>query len=109
MTKILSEEFELPSEENKVDDMEVSQGNGENDPKDSNKDSNKDKGSESSPKKNGSDSAKRRGRSRSRSADRNDLRRNKTGSSYLDLFDIVNMTYEEYLEAYRCFLHVLPH
>jgi hypothetical protein len=45
---------------------------------------------------------KRRGRSRSRSGgDRGDNRRNKTGGSYLDLFDIVNMTYEEYLESYR--------
>jgi hypothetical protein len=51
---------------------------------------------------NGGEAPKRRGRSRSRSGgDRGDSRRNKTGGSYLDLFDIVNMTYEEYLEAYR--------
>ena len=53
------------------------------------------------------ENSKRRGRSRSHSAERGEFRRSKTGGSYLDLFDIVNMTYEEYLEAYRSLLSSL--
>lgn len=59
------------------------------------------------------------GRSRSRSIDSRDSKikvRSEVGQTYLDMMDIVNMTYEEYLEAYRfvilyyvllCFVFIL--
>jgi hypothetical protein len=100
LTSIFAEQFELPNEDDPQGDKEADQisvvekdeaGN-ENDAKAEN----------IATTTNGTkENSKRRGRSRSHSAERGEFRRSKTGGSYLDLFDIVNMTYEEYLEAYR--------
>jgi hypothetical protein len=101
LTTIFSEQFEIPNEDSPQDGTEeTNQMNVVE--KDVAGNENGVRSENISTTANGiQENPKRRGRSRSQSAERGEFRRSKTGGSYLDLFDIVNMTYEEYLEAYR--------